>query len=96
MRFSQISALTENRRGKEGTWMAYKAKGGFGPGWSFSVLVLASYKFFRLIFLKIILLNAKTKTENDHPGPNPLQGHSHIPSVFFFDFEHLTQTDFLV
>ena len=29
--------------------------------------------------MKIILLNAKTKTENNHPGPNPHQGLSHIP-----------------
>ena len=32
--------------------------------------------------MKIILQNAKTKTENDHPGPNPLQGHTYIPQGF--------------
>ena len=30
----------------------------------------------------MILWNAQTITENNHPGPNPLQGHSYIPQGF--------------
>ena len=45
----------------------------FHPG--LSVL----YLFSIIIFQKIFLHNAQTRTENDHPGPNPLQGHSYIP-----------------
>ena len=33
-------------------------------------------KFFDIKIFQIILQNASTTTENDHPGPNPLQGHS--------------------
>ena len=36
-------------------------------------------KFFNIKIFQIILQNASTTTENDHPGPNPLQGHPYIP-----------------
>ena len=36
-------------------------------------------KFFNIKIFQIILQNALTTTENDHPEPNPLQGHSYIP-----------------
>ena len=36
-------------------------------------------KFFNIKIFQIILQNALTTTENDHPEPNPLLGHSYIP-----------------
>ena len=32
--------------------------------------------------MRVILQNAQTTTENDHPEPNPLQGHTYIPQGF--------------
>ena len=29
-----------------------------------------------------IIAHMQTQTENDHPGPNPLQGHTYIPQGF--------------